>query len=251
MKPEDIVAQSRKVFDSELHGDESKRILADAAHLEDLLRFTDIRPGKRYLDLGTGSGYIAFEMARRFPEILVTGLDVAEQSMEMNRRLQQERGINNVDFCCYDGMHLPFADGSHFGVLCRYAFHHFPDPVLAVDELHRILEPRGFVVISDPITFDEDTGDYIDRFQQLRPDGHVHFLRRGELDALFQDRGFAKESEFTSEVSYPRAMNPHYTQLLESTSPEILERYKVQIQGDTVFSTLEVANVRFRKAGSD
>jgi SAM-dependent methyltransferase len=249
VKPEEIVAQSRGVFDVELHDDQSKQILRDEVHRQSLLQLADIRPGKRYLDLGTGSGYLAFGMAEQFPDILVTGLDVAENSLKTNRRIQQERGVKNVDFCSYDGMHLPFGDSRYFGVLCRYAFHHFPKPVLAVRELHRVVESRGFVLISDPITFDEDTVDYIDRFQRLRPDGHVHFLRRGELDALFQDHGFCKESEFTSAVSYPREMDEHYKSLLDTTPPGLLSRYKVNLQGNAVFSTLEVANVLFRKAG--
>jgi SAM-dependent methyltransferase len=249
VNPEDIVAQSRAVFDAELHTDSSKQILSDEAHLEGLLQLAEIRPGKRYLDLGTGRGYIAFEMAQRHPQILVTGLDVTEQSIGINRRIQRERELGNVDFRCYDGIRLPFDDSSYFGVLCRYAFHHLPDSVLAVEELHRVVETGGFVVISDPITFDEDTVGYIDCFQRLRPDGHVHFLRRAELDALFQQHGFRKESEFTSAVSYPRDMNEHYSRLLQGTPPAILERYKVNVRGDSVFSTLEVANVRFRKAG--
>jgi SAM-dependent methyltransferase len=195
MEPHDIIAQARGVFDAELHTTESKAILSDAAHLEKLLALTDVQPAKCYLDLGTGSGYVALEFAARHPEIRVTGLDIATASIEANNRIRQEKGIRNVEFASYDGLLLPFPDGAYFGVVCRYALHHFPDPILAIRELRRVAEAGGFVIISDPITFDDDSDDYIDRFQRLRPDGHVHFFRRQELLTLFHQGGISNHRQ--------------------------------------------------------
>jgi SAM-dependent methyltransferase len=248
MEDETNIEQARRRFDRDLHTDEYRRVHEDPSHLDALMDLLDMRPGGRYLDLGTGNGYLAFEMVRRFPDIGVTGADIARRSIEANRRLQQEQGLRNLDFVAYDGVELPFGDAVFGGVISRYAFHHFPDPAASVRELHRITDAQGFVVLSDPITYEDDTDGFIDRFQRLKPDGHLHFFREPELHALFGRHGFAAEARFLSRISYPRDASDAYLRLLEATSGEIRRRYGVEIRGKTVHAAVTVLNVRYRKA---
>ncbi|MBI9048555.1 MAG: class I SAM-dependent methyltransferase [Anaerolineaceae bacterium] len=249
MSKRDIVNQARARFDQELHTDEYRKIHGDGAHLEALMNLIDVHAQKCYLDLGTGNGYLAFEMARRFPDIKVTGIDIATRSIQQNQRLQQEQDIQNLDFRSYNGMKFPFDDGLFAGVICRYAFHHFPDPAFSIEELHRIIEPDGFVIISDPITYADDTDGFIDQFQLLKTDGHVHFFRIAELDALFQQRGFIKETCFFSTVSYSRDMNDAYSKLFGKSPASILEKYCIELEEKTVRVTVSVMNVQYRKIG--
>ncbi len=249
MEQRNPIEQARSSFDPILHTDAYRKVHGDAAHLAALMNLLDVHPNKRYLDLGTGNGYLAFEMCRRFPDILVTGLDIASHSIELNRRLQQEQGIKNLEFISYEGVEFPFQESWFEGVISRYAFHHFPDAALCVQGLYRIIESKGFVIISDPLTYEEDTDGFIDQFQQLKTDGHVHFFREPELDALFQKRGFIKESQFFSSISYPRDLNESYLRLLDRTPATILEKYGIEIQEKTVHVTVTVRNILFRKAG--
>ena len=249
MEKQNLVEQARRRFDRELHTDEYRRIHGDAAHLEALMNFLDVRPHKRYLDLGTGNGYLAFEMAHRFPDIAVTGLDIALHSIQLDQKLQQEQGLKNLEFISYEGLQLPFGEAAFGGVISRYAFHHFPDTTISVQELYRITEAQGFVIISDPITDEEDTTGFIDQFQQLKPDGHVHFFRALELDALFQRHGFTRETQFLSAISYPQDVNEAYLRLLDKTPAPILEKYCIELRGKAVHVTVTVMNVLYRKAG--
>ena len=249
MEKQNIVEQARQRFDQELHTDEYRRITGDASHLKALMNFLDVRPNKRYLDLGTGNGYLAFEMAHRFPDIAVTGIDIAIHSIQLNKKLQQEQGIKNLEFISYDGIQLPFSDTLFGGVISRYAFHHFPYTTISVQELYRITEAQGFVIISDPITYEEDTVGFIDQFQQLKVDGHVHFFRVPELDALFQRHGFTKEAQFLSTLSYPRDTNEAYLHLFEKTPTSILEKYCIGLRETTVHVTVTVMNALYRKVG--
>ncbi len=219
----------------------------DASHLEALMNLLDVQPSGRFLDLGTGNGYLAFEMARRFPDAAVTGLDVAAHSIELNRKLQKERGIRNLEFVSYEGTRLPFVDACFSGVISRYAFHHFPDTAVSVQELRRVIDERGFVVISDPIMHEDDTVGFIDRFQKLKGDGHVHFFRLPELDALFRRHGFVEEARFLSSVSYPRNVADAYLRLLEETPASILRRYRIELRENAVHATVTVLNALYRK----
>jgi len=245
-----LIDQARQRFDRELHTDEYRKIHGDASHLEALMNFLDVRPDKRYLDLGTGNGYLAFEMARRFPVIAVTGIDIAKQSIQINQKLRQEQGIKNLEFISYDGIRLPFGDALFGGVISRYAFHHFPDAAASAQELYRITDAQGFVIISDPITDEADTVGFIDQFQKLKPDGHVHFFSAPELDALFQQHGFTREAQFLSSISYPRDVDESYLRLFEKTPASILEKYCIMLQEKTIHTTVTVRNVLYRKAGN-
>src|SRR6185312_10382899 len=53
------------------------------------------------------------------------------------------------DFQNGDVAHMPFAADSFDFVVCQAAFKNFPDPVAALDEMHRVLKPGGRVSILD------------------------------------------------------------------------------------------------------
>ena len=96
-------------------------------------------------------------MANRFPDISVTWIDIATNTIQLNQKLQDEIGIKNLEFISYEWIQLPFRESYFGGTISRYAFHHFPDSTISVQELNRITEAQGFAIISDPIKYEEDT----------------------------------------------------------------------------------------------
>jgi ubiquinone/menaquinone biosynthesis C-methylase UbiE len=248
MKKQDIIAQARQGFDNRLHTEEYHKIHSDQAHLKALMEFLEVRPARKYLDLGTGNGYLAFEMARRFPEIFVTGVDIATNAIHQDQALVQERQIGNLEFLEYDGGRLPLEDDFCWGCISRYAFHHFPDAASSAGELGRVTQSHGFVIIADPIMYDEDTSGFIDRLQQLKPDGHVHYYRMQELDDVFRQAGFSRQAQFLTKLTYPREMNADYRRLFEQTPAAVLGRYQIAIGDPLVQITVTIRNVMYRKS---
>ena len=53
-----IVEKARHGFETDLFAEDYAQIHSDEGHLAALLNLCQIRHGKRYLDLGTGNGYI-------------------------------------------------------------------------------------------------------------------------------------------------------------------------------------------------
>lgn len=243
------IKKTKKRFDAELHTDAYRKIHSDSEHLENLLGMLEIEDGSRYLDLGTGNGYLAFEMARRYGNTFVAGLDIAENSTAKNRELAAAEGLSNIDFKSYNGLRLPYDDGIFKGIVTRYALHHFPDIEKSIGEISRVMEPGGFFLLSDPVTFEQDGGGFIDTFQNLKNDGHVHFYYDGEITALIENHGFTREAGFYSTVRYPRRLDQRYDDLLNSAADGLLKLYDVQVTGDQVFITVRVLNALFRKNG--
>lgn len=214
----------------------------------DLLTLCQIVKGKRYLDLGTGNGYVAFELAKQHSHIFVTGLDIVDKAVAANNQKARTKQYHHLDFIGYKGTVLPFADSEFFGVISRYAFHHFPNPALSVTEIARSLEPGGFCLIADPVPDKQDETDFINQFMALKDDGHVRLHLNTELEALFNRVGFKVEKQFLSSLTFPRQMTRDYEQLIAQTPPEILQAYQLRFEGNEVYATVQVLNSRFGRS---
>ena len=109
-----------------------------------LLTLAGIHRGDRVVDIGTGSGIVAFEAAKTGARI--TGIDISAGL------LAQARSKISPDaapaFVRMDAERLAFADASFDAALSLFAVTHFPDPVGALREVFRIVRPGGRAVIA-------------------------------------------------------------------------------------------------------
>jgi SAM-dependent methyltransferase len=243
----ELVRDARDHFNRELHSEEYARVHSDADQLRALIELLAVEPGEAVLDLGTGAGYVAFEIGRLCSGCEVLGVDIADVAIATNLEKKLREGISNLDFRVYSGTALPFDDASFDGVISRYTFHHFPEPEVSVAEMSRVLRWGGRAVISDPVPLDADTAGFIDEFQQLKPDGHVRFHRSAELDELFARHGLRKTGGFASQVCYPRPVDSRYRELLKRTPRPLLEQYRVRVARAEISIAVDVANTLFQK----
>ena len=102
------------------------------------------RNGQRVLDLGTGTGVIARELARR--GCVVTGIDVSERQVDEAQHLAQEEALA-IDFfvCPAENTGLPV---SSFDVVTAGQSWLYFDRDRAVAEVKRLLVPGGRLMTS-------------------------------------------------------------------------------------------------------
>jgi ubiquinone/menaquinone biosynthesis C-methylase UbiE len=246
MEKEEIEKTKQK-FDPILHTDGYKKIHSDEEHLKKLLNVFELKPGCRYLDLGTGNGYLAFALAEKNKNIFVEGLDIVEKSILKNNQIVNEKELKNIKFKTYDGIDFPYPDGFFSGGISRYALHHFPDINHSIREINRVLERNGFFILSDAKTYDIDKKGFIDEFQKYLEDGHNHFYYENEIIELFKNQGFIKEKIFYSYIRYPRKHSKGYQDLIGNESEEIIDKYKMEIVDDNIFMTVQIMNILFIK----
>ena len=242
---ERTIDAARRNFNSELLSADYPRIHGDDDQVGRLVAFLDPRPGGAYLDLATGNGDIAFAVASRQPKARVIAIDIADRAISRNRTAAKEQGRANIEFLLVDGRKIDFPDATFDGIAWRYALHHFPDVAATLADARRVLRPAGAFVVADAVRHPRDDRDFINRFQALKPDGHVRIYTAADLVELFLAHGFAADGQFGSAISFTRDLNADYRDLIDETPPEIRDLYDVRVAGDRAVLTFDVLNVRF------
>ena len=98
-------------------------------------------PPRRALDVGTGTGAAAFEIARRWRETEVVGVDISQRMVEEARRKIVPELAGRVSFEVADGAALPYADSS-FDLLT------FSAVIPFFDEVARVTAPGGRAIFA-------------------------------------------------------------------------------------------------------
>jgi len=99
------------------------------------------------LDLATGSGDVAFDLARRLPPgTRITGMDFCVPMLEVARAKQERAGdsrIARVQFESGDGLALPCPDASFDAVTIAFGLRNMADRPRALREMRRVLTDHG------------------------------------------------------------------------------------------------------------
>lgn len=102
------------------------------------------------LDVGTGPGYVAAEVARDRPALRMVGLDLAAAMVaQAHRYAAWVRVDGRALWPQADGQRLPFPDDSFDLVLSSFALHHWHEPLRVLDEIARVLRPGGRYYLAD------------------------------------------------------------------------------------------------------
>ncbi|GAA0946950.1 methyltransferase domain-containing protein [Pseudonocardia zijingensis] len=99
-----------------------------------------VEPGRRVLDVGSGSGTAVAELADAGADAV--GVDTAEEAVAFAR--EHHPGCR---FEVADALRLPFPDGSVDGYRAEKLYHALPDPDAACAEARRVLAPGGRIVL--------------------------------------------------------------------------------------------------------
>lgn len=133
-------------------------------------------------------------------------------------------------------------------IVSRYAFHHFPNPENAVEQIYRILAPNGKVLISDPVRNVEDCKGVIDTFMRVKGDGHIRFYTETELYRLFACNSLHKEKQVFSYMAFPFAPGQTYTELYKKLMDEDKQLYDITEENGTIWvRRIAVNNIVFKK----
>jgi len=128
--------------------------------------------GGSVLEVAPGPGYLSVELAK-IGKQKVVGLDISKTFVGIASDRAREEGVE-VDFRRGDAAEMPFAEGTFDFAICTAAFKNFPDPVLVLDEVYRVLKNGGEALIID-----------MRRDASMKVVGeHVNAMKLGRADSL-------------------------------------------------------------------
>jgi SAM-dependent methyltransferase len=151
-----------------------------------IVRASGAGPEDTVLDVACGPGLLACAFARVARH--VTGIDLTPAMLEQARKIQQERGLNNMSWQQGDVTSLPYPDASFSIVACRFVFHHLETPLVVLKEMKRVCRPGGRVVVADMAPAREKI-DALNAAERLRDPSHVRAMTKQELQGLFAQAG--------------------------------------------------------------
>ncbi len=124
-----------------------RRVADDVAALPELVAMSEI---SAVLEIGSGPGELALEVARRLPGAEVVGIDLAVAMIQRAVERAHAEGLGeHVRFVLADAAALPVADGTFDVTVSTLSLHHWADPATVFAEIARVLRPGGAALIYD------------------------------------------------------------------------------------------------------
>lgn len=112
-----------------------------------LLTMASLQPGERVLDVACGTGLVTFRAASQVGvRGAVVATDLSERMVQRVREQAAQRGFRHVTCSRMDAEALQLPDGTFDAALCALGLMYVPDPVRALQEMHRMLKPGGRTV---------------------------------------------------------------------------------------------------------
>ncbi|HOC61276.1 MAG: class I SAM-dependent methyltransferase [Syntrophaceae bacterium] len=164
-------------------------------------------PGSTVLDAGCGSGRHLRSLAR-LPGLKILGIDRNPSDVEgAVKALKEMPDALSLDYSvsCADITKLPFADEYFDCVICSEVLEHIPEHETAVQELVRVLKPKGTLVVSVPRYFSERICWMISPEYSREEGGHIRIYKKRDLKKMLAGHGLR-----CWKINYKHALHAPY-----------------------------------------
>ncbi|MCG5030106.1 class I SAM-dependent methyltransferase [Mesosutterella sp. OilRF-GAM-744-9] len=183
-----VMLRLTRAFDLNDSGSYARRIIDDIAARAKLAE------GGKGLDLGTGTGALAIEVARRHPRSSMVGIDTwprvfsgGSGSLALCESNARAENVPNVTFEKADASKLPYPDESFDLVVSNYLYS--SSSILnkgkMIDEAMRVLKKGGHFVLHDYFGRKEKFGDMSAYVEKLKKAGFEKVELLDTTDGLF------------------------------------------------------------------
>ncbi|MGH2907095.1 MAG: class I SAM-dependent methyltransferase [Solirubrobacterales bacterium] len=154
------------------------------------------------LDVATGTGALATALA---PAVrCVIAADISDGMLDVAK--ERAAGLRSPVFLNASAESLPFADRQFQIVTCSRALHHMVDPAAAINEMARVLEFGGRLLIVDNITYEEgELARKHNELERLRDPSHAQTLTLTALERMIGDAACTVKSTDVTSSTRPLA----------------------------------------------
>ncbi len=169
-----------------LDGDGRKYVFLREAQTR-VISLLDLYPNVHFLDVGCGTGWAVGQVAKLASDQgSFYGVDLSPRMIE--RAKSNFRGRPNLHFLQASADSIPLESDFLDMLICTNSFHHYPNPLKALQEMARLLKAGGKLYILDP-TADLWIIRIMDRFVRWVEPEHVKVYSSKEFQRLFAAAG--------------------------------------------------------------
>lgn len=108
------------------------------------IKYMDIKPGDRILDVGVGTGLSLSEYPKKCK---VVGIDLSHEMLKKAKEKIAKNRLGNIRVVGMDAMNVGFEDDSFDKVFISHVVSVVPDPYRVMSEVKRVCRKGGQVVI--------------------------------------------------------------------------------------------------------
>jgi len=102
------------------------------------------------LEVGPGPGYLGLEWLKKTEGTKLKALEISPDMITIAERNAKEYGLQNrANYVKGDAREMPFDDNTFDGAFTNGSLHEWSQPKKVLNEIHRVLKPRGRYLISD------------------------------------------------------------------------------------------------------
>lgn len=174
--------------------DLTMNLVGHGSTLDKLVKRIEPEPGESLLDLGGGTGQLLDFLP---PNMKVTLVDSSENMLAQARKKESNQKVKYVRA---RGDDMPLADNSCDYVVIADALHHFSRVEETIEEVKRVLKPKGEIYI-----LEFHPGSMLTKFISAGESiagEPANFYLPEELSSLFYESGFTVRREDISNSIY-------------------------------------------------
>lgn len=155
---------------------------------EKIVSLLNLNKNQRLLDVGCGTGRalrLASSLVKSKGEFY--GIDLSSKMVRVAK--SNSSNYKNMYFYKANSEKLPFKNNFFNLIMCSNSFHHYSNPDKVLNEIYRVLKPKGRIYILDP-TADTLIIKVIEWLLLKRIEkGHVKLYSTKEYKSLFEKAG--------------------------------------------------------------
>ncbi|MES9942558.1 MAG: methyltransferase domain-containing protein [Candidatus Thiodiazotropha sp. 6PLUC2] len=247
--------------------DENKFFAISANRMAELVPYSE---SMNILDVSTGTGLVAIEVARKHPHARIEAIDLSQGMLKQAEKKAHKEGIDNITFRQCDVESITYDKEMFDAVTCGYALFFYPDMNGSYLSISKTIKPGGTFAFS---SFTEEAfNPYAESFlkrletdykvvapsrlrERLKTEQHIN-----ELIAIGNYQNFFVELypirySLTINEWWSLLNNAGYKSLIDQLSPEQLVQFKqehlkeiekslnrgvIELNADTLFGIVNI-----------
>jgi SAM-dependent methyltransferase len=155
--------------------------------------------GSRLLEIGSGMGHLVGQLEDTFKTY---GMDLNHWAVKQSKSI-----VEKTDLQTASAQELPYKNGAFNVVIIKHIVEHLPEPQKAIQEIGRVTEPGGVLILATP-NLDSLLKPWKgDRWIGYQDPTHISLKRPGEWLSFIEGAGFELVKVFSDgfwDVPYVR-----------------------------------------------